>query len=75
MSFKPNFKARETKLLGRYPGRNQYVSQYIHLRSGVERNAKQVGSRLQQLAEYAKEADADTRERRKCLFVIFFQVQ
>ncbi|KAJ6562128.1 hypothetical protein B0H19DRAFT_944283, partial [Mycena capillaripes] len=42
---------RETVILGRYPGRNQFISQYILRKTGEYRTAKQIGSRLQQLRE------------------------
>ncbi|KAJ7897494.1 hypothetical protein B0H13DRAFT_1623443 [Mycena leptocephala] len=37
--------------LGRYPGRNQFLSQFILNKTGEQRTAKQVGSRLQQLRD------------------------
>ncbi|PFH50436.1 hypothetical protein AMATHDRAFT_145028, partial [Amanita thiersii Skay4041] len=43
--------SRETRLLGRFPLRNQFISQYILERTGKKRTAKQVGSRLQQLRD------------------------
>ncbi|KAJ7106675.1 hypothetical protein C8R44DRAFT_987297 [Mycena epipterygia] len=42
---------RETIMLGRFPRRNQFISQYIWKKTGQHRTAKQVGSRLQQLRE------------------------
>ncbi|KAJ7473519.1 hypothetical protein FB451DRAFT_293487 [Mycena latifolia] len=39
----------ETRLLGRYRGRNQFISEYIFSKTGEYRSNKQVGSRLQQL--------------------------
>lgn len=50
--------SRETRMLGRYPMRNRFISDYIHSATGKHRSAKQVGSRLQQLR--------DTTEGRKC---------
>ncbi|KAF5360062.1 hypothetical protein D9758_007544 [Tetrapyrgos nigripes] len=41
--------SRETVLLGRYPMRNRFISEYILRTTGKYRTAKQVGSRLQQL--------------------------
>ncbi|KAJ7776255.1 TEA/ATTS domain family-domain-containing protein [Mycena metata] len=41
--------SRETRLLGRYRGRNQFVAEYIFRRTGEYRTNKQVGSRLQQM--------------------------
>ncbi|KAJ7733857.1 hypothetical protein DFH07DRAFT_845207 [Mycena maculata] len=41
--------SRETRVLGRFRGRNQFISEYIFSRTGVRRSNKQVGSRLQQL--------------------------
>jgi transcriptional enhancer factor len=38
-------------ILGRYPGRNQFISQYILNKTGERRTSLQVGSRLQQLRE------------------------
>ncbi|KAJ7938495.1 hypothetical protein B0H13DRAFT_1499802, partial [Mycena leptocephala] len=42
---------KETVMLGRYPGRNQFLSQYILNKTGEQRTPKQVGSRLQQLRD------------------------
>ncbi|KAJ7106698.1 hypothetical protein C8R44DRAFT_326230 [Mycena epipterygia] len=41
--------SRETRVLGRYRGRNQFIAEYIFSKTGVQRSNKQVGSRLQQL--------------------------
>ncbi|KAF9468360.1 hypothetical protein BDZ94DRAFT_782548 [Collybia nuda] len=41
--------SRETRLLGRFPMRNRFISDYIFSTTGKRRTAKQVGSRLQQL--------------------------
>ncbi|XP_006461429.1 hypothetical protein AGABI2DRAFT_222207 [Agaricus bisporus var. bisporus H97] len=43
--------SRETRLLGRFPMRNRYISDYIYEKTGKRRTAKQVGSRLQQLRD------------------------
>ncbi|KAF5353054.1 hypothetical protein D9758_008798 [Tetrapyrgos nigripes] len=43
--------SRETVLLGRYPMRNRFISEYILRATGKYRTAKQVGSRLQQLRD------------------------
>ncbi|KAL9712180.1 hypothetical protein Ac2012v2_005257 [Leucoagaricus gongylophorus] len=43
--------SRETRLLGRFPMRNRYISDYIYQKTGKRRTAKQVGSRLQQLRD------------------------
>ncbi|KAJ7050362.1 hypothetical protein C8F01DRAFT_1092544 [Mycena amicta] len=43
--------SRETRLLGRFPRRNRFISDYIFDKTGKRRSAKQVGSRLQQLRE------------------------
>ncbi|KAG6382084.1 hypothetical protein JVT61DRAFT_722 [Boletus reticuloceps] len=43
--------SRETRMLGRYPMRNRFISDYIHSTTGKYRSAKQVGSRLQQLRD------------------------
>ncbi|KAF7289747.1 TEA domain-containing protein [Mycena indigotica] len=43
--------SRETRLLGRFPRRNRFISDYIYEKTGKRRSAKQVGSRLQQLRE------------------------
>ncbi|KAJ7223401.1 hypothetical protein GGX14DRAFT_427435 [Mycena pura] len=43
--------SRETFMLGRFPGRNQFISRHIAVRTGQWRSPKQVGSRLQQLRE------------------------
>jgi hypothetical protein len=50
--------SRETRMLGRYPMRNRFISDYIHSTTGKFRSAKQVGSRIQQLR--------DTPGGRKC---------
>ncbi|KAJ7868425.1 hypothetical protein B0H13DRAFT_1897137 [Mycena leptocephala] len=42
---------KETVMLGRYPGRNQFLSEYILNKTGEQRTPKQVGSRLQQLRD------------------------
>ncbi|KAJ7465457.1 hypothetical protein B0H11DRAFT_2197831 [Mycena galericulata] len=41
--------SRETRILGRFRGRNLFISEYILAKTGVYRSNKQVGSRLQQL--------------------------
>ncbi|KAK6984695.1 TEA domain-containing protein [Favolaschia claudopus] len=41
----------ETRMLGRFPRRNRFISDYILQTTGRRRTAKQVGSRLQQLRE------------------------
>ncbi|TFK68460.1 hypothetical protein BDN72DRAFT_736659, partial [Pluteus cervinus] len=43
--------SRETRLLGRFPMRNRFISDYIYDKTGKRRTAKQVGSRLQQLRD------------------------
>lgn len=43
--------SRETRLLGRFPMRNRFISDYIFNKTGKRRTAKQVGSRLQQLRD------------------------
>ena len=43
--------SRETRLLGRFPMRNKFISDYIFQVTGKRRTAKQVGSRLQQLRD------------------------
>lgn len=48
----------ETRILGRFPMRNQFISDYIFCTAGRRRSAKQVGSRLQQLR--------DTYEGKEC---------
>ncbi|KAK7018170.1 TEA domain-containing protein [Favolaschia claudopus] len=42
---------RETVMLKRYPGRNQFLSNYIFDKTGERRTPKQVASRLQQIRE------------------------
>ncbi|KAJ7142700.1 hypothetical protein C8R44DRAFT_924328, partial [Mycena epipterygia] len=42
---------RDTLMLGRFPYRNQFISEYIWRKTGQRRTPKQVGSRLQQLRE------------------------
>ncbi|KAJ7616417.1 hypothetical protein FB45DRAFT_934206 [Roridomyces roridus] len=41
--------SRETQILGRFRGRNRFISDYIFSKTGERRTNKQVGSRLQQL--------------------------
>jgi len=66
MTFKPNLRARETRHLGRFPFRNKHISEYIYRKTGIIRDPKQVGSRLQQLGEYAKETiDENVRLQRE----------
>ncbi|KIK60284.1 hypothetical protein GYMLUDRAFT_73755 [Collybiopsis luxurians FD-317 M1] len=48
--YKPD-NSRETLLLGRFPMRNRFISEYIYKTTGEVRTAKQVGSRLQQLRD------------------------
>ncbi|KAH7929559.1 hypothetical protein BV22DRAFT_1029416 [Leucogyrophana mollusca] len=43
--------SRETRILGRYPMRNRFISEYVFRTTGKYRSAKQVGSRLQQLRD------------------------
>ncbi|KAJ7223395.1 hypothetical protein GGX14DRAFT_427433 [Mycena pura] len=43
--------SRETLMLGRFPGRNQFIARHIAVRTGQWRSPKQVSSRLQQLRE------------------------
>ncbi|KAJ7315756.1 hypothetical protein DFH08DRAFT_790184, partial [Mycena albidolilacea] len=42
---------RETLMLGRFPRRNRFISDYIFNKTGKRRSPKQVGSRLQQLRD------------------------
>ncbi|KAJ7315776.1 hypothetical protein DFH08DRAFT_820355 [Mycena albidolilacea] len=51
---------RETLMLGRFPRRNRFISDYIFNKTGKRRFPKQVGSRLQQLRDCCE----DTRLRR-----------
>lgn len=46
--------SRETRILGRFPMRNRFISDYIYRSTGKVRSAKQVGSRLQQLRDTAE---------------------
>ncbi|KIK55434.1 hypothetical protein GYMLUDRAFT_76516 [Collybiopsis luxurians FD-317 M1] len=48
--YKPD-SSREALLLGRFPMRNRFISEYIFKTTGELRTAKQVGSRLQQLRD------------------------
>lgn len=50
--------SRETRILGRFPMRNRFISEYIFRMTGKYRSSKQIGSRLQQLR--------DTSEGREC---------
>ncbi|KAJ6605535.1 hypothetical protein DFH09DRAFT_1121526 [Mycena vulgaris] len=43
--------SRETRMLGRFPRRNRFISDYIFDKTGKRRSTKQVSSRLQQLRE------------------------
>ncbi|KAF9481159.1 hypothetical protein BDN70DRAFT_876623 [Pholiota conissans] len=43
--------SRETRLLGRFPMRNRFISDWIFEKTGKRRTAKQVGARLQQLRD------------------------
>ncbi|KAJ7624069.1 hypothetical protein DFH06DRAFT_1142624 [Mycena polygramma] len=43
--------SRETRMLGRFPRRNHFISEYIFQKTGKRRSNKQVGSRIQQLRE------------------------
>ncbi|KAJ6558823.1 hypothetical protein DFH09DRAFT_1162584 [Mycena vulgaris] len=43
--------SRETRMLGRFPRRNRFISDYIFEKTGKRRTPKQIGSRLQQLRE------------------------
>uniref|UniRef100_D8QCR7 TEA domain-containing protein n=1 Tax=Schizophyllum commune (strain H4-8 / FGSC 9210) TaxID=578458 RepID=D8QCR7_SCHCM len=43
--------SRETRLLGRFPMRNRFISDHIFKKTGQRRTPKQVGSRLQQLRD------------------------
>ncbi|KAJ7720065.1 hypothetical protein B0H14DRAFT_2412003, partial [Mycena olivaceomarginata] len=43
--------SRETRMLGCFPRRNRFISDYIFEKTGKRRSVKQVGSRLQQLQE------------------------
>ncbi|EAU91839.1 hypothetical protein CC1G_04606 [Coprinopsis cinerea okayama7 len=49
-NYKPD-DSRETRLLGRFPLRNRFISDWIFEKTGKRRTAKQVGSRLQQLRD------------------------
>ncbi|OJA17332.1 hypothetical protein AZE42_05915 [Rhizopogon vesiculosus] len=43
--------SRETRILGRFPMRNRFISEYIFRTTGKYRSSKQIGSRLQQLRD------------------------
>src|ERR1700712_942058 len=58
--FRPTV-CRETVMLGRYPGRNQFLSLYILTKTGERRTAKQVASRLQQLRESCPNKECTSR--------------
>ncbi|KAJ7780126.1 hypothetical protein DFH07DRAFT_463732 [Mycena maculata] len=55
--YRPSNSQRDTRLLRRFPKRNQFISDYIFTTTGKRRTAKQVGSRLQQM----KDTCADVR--------------
>ncbi|KAJ7434473.1 hypothetical protein FB451DRAFT_948203, partial [Mycena latifolia] len=41
----------DTVFLGRFPGRNQFISEYIWRKTGQRRTTTQVASRLRQLRD------------------------
>ncbi|KAG2067920.1 hypothetical protein BDR04DRAFT_1057430 [Suillus decipiens] len=43
--------SRETQILGRFPKRNHFISEYIYHKTGKYRSSKQIGSRLQQFRD------------------------
>ncbi|KAG1738188.1 hypothetical protein EDB19DRAFT_1636502 [Suillus lakei] len=43
--------SRETQILGRFPMRNRFISEYIYHKTGKHRSSKQIGSRLQQFRD------------------------
>ncbi|KAG2122329.1 hypothetical protein DEU56DRAFT_864478 [Suillus clintonianus] len=43
--------SRETQILGRFPMRNRFISEYIYHKTGMYRSSKQIGSRLQQFRD------------------------
>ncbi|KAG1866953.1 hypothetical protein C8R48DRAFT_772153 [Suillus tomentosus] len=43
--------SRETQILGRFPMRNRFISEYIYHKTGKYRSSKQIGSRLQQFRD------------------------
>lgn len=43
--------SRETQILGRFPMRNRFISEYIYHKTGKYRSSKQIGSRLQQIRD------------------------
>ncbi|KAG1736116.1 uncharacterized protein EDB91DRAFT_537786 [Suillus paluster] len=43
--------SREAQLLGRFPKRSRFISQYIYRQTGRYRSSKQISSRLQQLRD------------------------
>lgn len=43
--------SRETQILGRFPMRNRFISEYIYQHTGKYRSSKQIGSRLQQFRD------------------------
>ncbi|KAJ7609108.1 hypothetical protein FB45DRAFT_1127965, partial [Roridomyces roridus] len=53
--YRPPSYLRDTRLLRRFPKRNQYISDYIFAATGTRRTAKQVSSRLQQLRDTCKD--------------------
>lgn len=64
MAFRQRIQSIRGKFLGKSLGRNQYISQYIHIRTGSQRTRTQVGSRLQQIGDYTKaEPNKQIRER------------
>lgn len=57
--------SRETQILGRFPMRNRFISEYIYQKTGKYRSSKQIGSRLQQIrdtSEGRELIDSLTRE-------------
>lgn len=49
---------RTDKVMGRFPMRNRFISDYIFETTGKRRTPKQVGSRLQQLRDTCKKDES-----------------
>ncbi|TFL04995.1 hypothetical protein BDV98DRAFT_500818, partial [Pterulicium gracile] len=48
-----------SKLLGRFPKRNRFISDHIFNTTGKRRTPKQVGSRIQQLRDTCENAHSE----------------
>lgn len=61
--------SRETQILGRFPMRNRFISEYIYHKTGKYRSSKQIGSRLQQFRDTSEGRECEYPSRTSCLCV------